>query len=133
MATISVADVAFQTHPHHLFVSSSIGGSKLYVNPKKYSLNCRKHSHSKRFITLYYHYLSHSPLKCPQICSNPTYILCRKFLHKSDSVFKSRNFMCCSVVCYNHIIISILLYLFFSYNIKVSNIILLDTVLIHMS
>lgn len=50
MATISVADIAFQTHPHHLFVSSGIGGSKSYVSPKKYTLNCRKHFNSKRFI-----------------------------------------------------------------------------------
>lgn len=68
MATISLADVAFRTLPHHLFVSTGIGGSNSYAHAKKYSLNCRIPSKSKR-----------------------------KALYKSDGLFKTRAVVRCSM------------------------------------
>ncbi|XP_024963847.1 uncharacterized protein LOC112504124, partial [Cynara cardunculus var. scolymus] len=68
MATISLADGAIGILPHHLFISSGVGRPNLFVTPKKYSLTCRKHSYHKR-----------------------------KLLYKSDSLFKSRDAVCCSV------------------------------------
>ncbi|KAD7479496.1 hypothetical protein E3N88_02632 [Mikania micrantha] len=68
MATSTVADAAFRTHPHRPFIPSRVCGSSLYVHHKKYSITCRKISNSKR-----------------------------KLLHKSDYLYKSRAVVCRSM------------------------------------
>ncbi|KAK9061766.1 hypothetical protein SSX86_018949 [Deinandra increscens subsp. villosa] len=71
MATISVADVSFRTFPQRPIISSRIYRSNLFVNHKKYRLTRGKHSDSKSF--------------------------CRKLLHKSDYLYRSRAVVCCNV------------------------------------
>ncbi|KAJ0704293.1 putative alpha-amylase [Helianthus annuus] len=72
MATILVADVAFRPPlTYRPFISKSVFGSNMHVRRKRYSLTCTKHSSSKSF--------------------------CRKSLHKSGYLYKSRAAVRCSM------------------------------------
>lgn len=124
MATISLADVAFRTLPHHLFVSTGIGGSNSYAHAKKYSLNCRIPSKSKRFISNFL--IQFTLLILTNLLESKIYSFCRKFVYKSDSLFKTRAVARCSMVCYYPLLVFSFLFSYkLSYNICTEHCLLL--------